>query len=680
MINPENRNNNDDDEDYDAEISSSWHTNVDPAIIDNVYNVDDSWLLPLQNIIKIGRSFYFGGHEPARRFYFTNVFPAFVGSLTNASVYEPITRAMSGELPFDEAAKIMAAKKTNTENQSLREICYLYEKVFYAMKEDTLAPSVQFERSFDLKSLETINMAIETPGDEIRTTPVVELAKRCSVVPGDGGGSLTLYGTNMLIKECRDFRARFSRSLLDALRMDFRFSTTDNDIAENNNNDVVRLGCRVENVDVYVNLGIINAAWTFDNDVARRFINIIEEPYPYDALRDISRIVVSVYITESNVSDTLRRHINEEILNKIFGSIRHSGPELYTGIVSHFSNYPLAAYWGGIGHIACNKYSVHDYLRAFKAPEDWSVITMNPRDVPLFLHFVLAKCALLVIRPPLHSTVLVLSTDPLPSIANIFTQYWSPEDIVELHAKIDTVTDFDEYEIVELLRRVQKIVCFKVYNGFLARNENDVDDELFDKYSKLLHLWLPTVNIDDFTRVVKTWPDDENQRVRNFIERSTAMAVQHFRETFTSSTKRWYIIKNTFECKINAVNLYVNNSREPFTVFFDYVVDFYDFDDQTHIRVDDDDKTKTGISLNTVESLEEATRLLDFDIKAQISSGKYVIRLRDLPGVVLVGKNWNETNAAELTKFHNRFSRNILHTVQSILCRSLIQNCIVGDR
>lgn len=660
----------------DAEVSTTWNTDIS-VLESGICEIDDVWLNPLINLIKIGRLFCMD-NETARNFYFNAVFPKFDDRSATVFMFPLIVNAMSGEIKYYQVTELLESRvREDIENKKMY---YLYLKVFRALGNDTSHPEVEFYRIFDLKSLKTMKMSVDTRDDELQETPALTAAKWCSEIPDDRG-SLTLYGTNVLFVDNDRFASlasRISPSLANNLRRYFR-------VLESSDAEALRFSRSVDNVEIYITLRLINASWMFDTDIAGTYINISSEPYPYDALCDVTRLCVSIYIPDESFPKRRHMEINESIVSVILRSIQNEreGERTHSAVVSHFTNYPLVAYAPHYRQIGCDTYRFHKYLQRYRDLDRWTINAMAPINFPSLLQHNDLECAFVIYRPPLHSIELVPPTNPPSRVAHIFTRYWSPEDILEVHCKVES--GVSRSDIYERFRNARKTTCFKIHNGYLtmlANNDddyNDVTKELYEKYFELLHLWIGTVSVLDGVCVIKTWRDDEQNRLLDREMSSKRDARAYLQRTITS-TDKFYVVKNTFSGKTNLSNVYeTSDPSRVFTLFFDYPVKFFDTASARGIEIEQIDSLTR---FETVDSLELAERLFTFDEQndlLEISPEKYALCLNNLPAVVFIGKDWNEKDAVKLTTCYGKLSRNVIQSVQSILCRSTINECIVGS-
>lgn len=664
-------------------VSSTWYDGVG-YVAENECGVDDEWLVSLRNLVKIGRSFSFVDEEICE-FFYDNVFPRFTDDLPHLRVL--IKQSMMGYTNYYEMLQFFRDSDDLGRNRLLR----LLEKVFLSLGPDVGTPAIEFERTFDLKTLRILDLATRTTDDEIQTTPAVTLAKRCALAPPTAAferGSSILYGTNMLMVRCRNFKSRCSQSLMNSLEKEFRIikhvDGDNNDAvaaaAAADDDDNIRLGCRVDDVEIYVTIGAINAAWTLDNDVVYKFVNVPSEPYPYDALCDISRIVLSVYIADGDdsLTETRRKRIGDDLAEKLLRMFhrRDSNRHHFNSfVISHFINYPLIAHLPTRRQMRCGPYRFHRYLQQFRRLSNWRAVLIGHTDVALLMEKFRFECLLVVYRPPLHSIQLKYQApqQALLSCARIFTLYWSPDDIIELHVKLTTTTGSAFLDAKRRLKDAPKTICFKIYNGFLLKTGNDVDVELIDKYGELLHFWLATVKIHNFGYSIKTWHDDVHRAMLRSLGKADA-DVKRLKEAIGYAHKI-YVVRNAFVGTSNAVNVSeVSNMDKIYTIFFDYPVHFFDSSTRRIAEIEEPNRTSND-DFKTAESLEEVRRTFQTERVLETSPGKYAIRLQNLPAVVAVGP-WNPTDAANLAKFHNDISRNVLHALQSILCRPIVERRI----
>lgn len=667
-----NLNNNPDDE-----ISTTWQNSVS---LRSAYQPDDDWIIPLSNLVKFGRLFCFSNPDVCV-YYYMMVFPRFTNDDVNNYLVNLIPNSLLGNIKYFRVVENLTDKINETVANDEKQIYMLYLKVFRTLGNDSSQPIVEFCRKFDLKSLKTVHMATSTKDDELRETPALMLAKSCSAILSDHG-YMMLYGTNILFRNYDQFslfKSRVSETLLNKIEERFRI------LEDVDGGETLRLSCHIDNVEAYVTLASIQASWTFDTDVTTKFINIPIEPYPYDALLKINRLCIVIYIPEASTTTARSKRvyddINERITMSIIQSIQYNdgggdGQRYPAHIVSNFTNFPLVPYNPVYRHVRFDMYHFHKYLRRHLQMNEWLYLQATLMDIPKIFEF-----SFVIFRPILCAIPII----KYGQIAYTLTKFWSPEDVIELHGYIHS--GCSRSQVVQYFRSDKKVICYRIFNGFIARIIEDIDaaNELYERYVALLHLWIGTYRFIDDVQMIKTWTCEEHEQLErlyrtNGSPSSVTIAVEKYLKRAINSVDKFYILRNTFSCKTNLLN--VSEVSEPtkiFSLVFDYPVKACELLVNQNIVHEEVDSPLTNFK--TVESLEIADRLFGVDCRKdllEISRDKYVLQLLKIPAVVFVGLNWDEKDAVKLTKFHDKLSRNVLHTIQSILCHRIIKECVVG--
>lgn len=670
--------------------SSSWIEETLPH--GDRYTVNDEWTRPLANLVRIGRMFSVGRYV-ACVYYHNLVFPKYDADDDDANAFlnTLLPNVMQGNVTYHEAVGMLAERIDIDVNN--RQIYRLYKNVFNCLKNDSDQPNVEFQRRIDIKSLKIVNMALETRDDDLTETPALTLAKRCAGIGFENDGLVTLFGTNVLFDDRRTFAA-FVEAFSRTLGPDKEFVAVNDNDDDDDDNVFLRMASRIDGIDVYVTLTSVSAGWTFDTDVTRTFVNIPEEPYPFDQITGPKRLCIAVYVADENVSPQTRDAIDDSVTSFVLRFAQRSPLTIAT---SGFTNFPLIPYNPRFRYVRCETSRLHVYMQRFVYESDWVVALDTARHFPRILSQFGVRFACVIHRPPLNTLPILVTRQS----TRVFTLFWSPEDIVEMCGII--VSRYSRNDLTKIFQNCRKIIAFKLYNGYLAHFADDDFVEVFRKYSTLLSLWIGAIRFSDDdggnddngpTYVIKTWTRAEQQTMKNTSAGSNAgggggsngkntlhatIGTNAFLHKYVNSVNKFYAIRNTFSGRTNLVDAYeISEPSVVFTLIFDHAVTFFEIIENRQIHLD---SGETSTNLRTVDSLRRARRLFAFDNNdrnlIEVAADKYVLSLVDLSAIVLIGNDWKETDAVKLTKFANVISRNALTAVQSILCRTLIRRCLL---
>lgn len=654
------------------EISSSWITPIHADM--HHLRPDNVWIKYLSNIIKIGRLVY-GLDSGACEYFNKRVLPHFCTNFYGSELYQIIIEAMSGKIKYRTALnRIQIPRNFSEDTQKAHN---LYENVFLNMSEDAQIPAVEFHRIFDMKSVELVNMAVNASNGELQEGATLSLAKWTLPIPHHQG-LLSVYGTNIIFpKSDINLYSRLltinSAEIVKRLEQKFR-------IIDNFHHKDLRLGCLFQSFDIYVTLSLLPPTCTFDCDVFRKFINIPSEPYPYDVINDYERICISIFVPDETISKKSHLEITTYIINNILNTFQIITEDFH--ILSNFTQFPLIPYQTTIRYpLQFNMYFFHKYLIDFMRVSYWSAIVGGPLQVPRIMPLIKTECLLIIHRPILSSIpILPLNEKSTPKTVNLFLGFWSVDDIIEIHCKL--ITACSRKQVVDLFREKKKRICFKMYNGFLIKCENelvpDVLDNVFDRYSTLLYLWITTILMFEKYHFIKTWTDEEHQHVKSIPTNSNFSSSEMARiKQVITSVQKFYFITKIFTGKTNMVNVAeISYPELSFTLIFDYPVNFYNLETKHCIEMDQENITN---NFKSIDNLELASKLLTINAADLLSmpNDKYILQCRELPAVVLIGQKWDEVDAVNITQHFNNLSHNIVRSIQTLLCKNTIMKCIV---
>lgn len=655
-------------------ISTTW----DSIIRSEIHHLiaDEMWISFLINVIKIGR-LSFGLNKNACEYFYKIAFPSFFVAMPSTNLHHIIIDAMCGNCNYNGAIERLQ-KPGNLDENELKAY-KLYEKVFLNMGEDVTIPAIEFHRTFDMKSIELVNMAVNTNDDELQEGPMLTLAKWSLAIPSRKG-LLTIHGTNMFFSKNEssfDLHTQLSiinsGFILSRLKQQFR-------IIDNFHSKDLRLGCVFQGFDIYVTLSLITCTCTFDTDVLGKFINIPIEPYPYDTISDFERICISIYVPDETISKTVHLKIINYIIEIILDAFNIKTTEFY--ILSNFTQFPLIPFSTVYRYpLQFDMYNFHKYLISFRTRNYWTFLKCSPYHIPRIMSHDEIEC-MLVVHRPIISSIPFTNDDRFSKTMNLFLQFWSVDDAIEIHCKLSTTCSRNE--VTDLFRSKKKTISFRTYNGFVRKciNELTVDvlDDVFNKYDKLLHLWIAAVFMFERYFFLKTWTDEEQKQLKvlnmSYKFGFSLNTLSQLKRIITSVNK-FYFVTNTFSGKVNVVN--VAEIMQPdlsFTLIFDFPVQIFDLKSSQNIVIDEKNITNNFKPINSLKLAKELLTFKDENLLL-ISDEKYILQCPKLPAVILIGQNWNETDAVNITKYTNNLSRNIIQTIQGILCKNTIMKCIV---
>lgn len=692
-----------DDNGDEKSISTSWITPIrlvseqfhDTNLTIDTYYLDTSlgnWVEFLCNLIKVGR-LSFGLNFDACDLYYTLVLPNFSDSFYFSSLRDTIVKALHGQFSYNKAvAHIQEPPSQRYSSEIDAKAHALYENVFSILSSmDSSMATIEFQRTFDMESLELVNMAVRASGGELQEGVTLALAKWSLPIP-TRKGLLTIYGTNIIFSRTDlNFHSHLSGIqsgvILTRLEKHFR-------IIDKYHHKDLRLGCTFQSFDIYVTLSQIPCTCTFDTDVYSKFVNIPSEPYPYDTVHEYERVCISIYVPDETISKKLHSEISTYINNIILESFQlDSNYDFY--IISNFTQLPLIPYQTTVrDSLQFDKYFFHKFLTNFSPTDKWKIMMSGPMEIPITMHRIQIECMLVIHRPVLSSIKIIPTNSKyIPSMTNLFLKYWCIDDIIEIHCKFTTTALCSRKEVVNSFREKRKAIGFKIFNGFLMKSTSTATrnttlpgytlDDVFDTYDTLLHLWMATVTAKR-NLFIKTWTDEEQKSLTSI---SSLKDEFQFKDIITS-VKHFFLVTNTFSGKTNLVNVAeITRPDVSFTLIFDYPVNFFDFTTMKSIEVNE--CNVESVNFKSIESIALAQELFAFkqdigeergDLLLPLPNGKYIFQCPQLPAVILIGTNWNETDALHITKFYDKISHNIIHTVQYMLCKNTIMTCIVSHR
>lgn len=647
----------------DALPSSSWNGGTTISHNHDGIIPNQIWKPFLINLIKIGRS-AFGLNDAACAHFYHCAFPKFHNDRIGPIISQIISYAMRGSYTYETAKKHLSKERNlSSVDTQLRD---LYVNVLLSMGQEASVPTIEIHRVFDVSSLQIVNMAAYTTDNELQETPTLTLAKWCAAVPVHTG-SLHIHGSNVFLRATTDkeqLKSQLGTGFMKQLSNNFR-------ILDNFHFKDIRLGCQFAHFDVYITLSAVPAVWTFDTDITNTFVNISTEPYPYDVIATFDRICIAIYIPDTTMPNEMRTECEAYITQLILEILPFKRTTLFT--LSCFTQYPLTPYSERYRvNATFDMYHFHKYLKKYESLDDWELVLASAKHIPkVMAKYQYGTCMFIVNRPVLSNVPLIPPIDPVPTTAHIFTKYWSVEDIVQVHYKISM--QYSRDDIAAEFDAMHKLIAYRVYNGYLVKGILVVTDtliELLDKYIALIHLWLGVAVTNNRQYFIKTWKDTHHQRIVRIVEDT----YPHRR----LNEEHLYFIRNSFANRTNFLNISeITHPQLIVTLIFDYPLQLFDVQTSVGIEVDEQDVLS---HFHTIESVHLARELFTFTDKdiINIAEDKYILSCTCIPAVVLIGLNWNATDAAHITKLHERLSRNLIHSIQSVLCKSIIANCITN--
>lgn len=701
----------------DAVVSSTTDDTHTPFISsesgDARYYVNENWIEYLANLLKIGR-LCFGLNRDACDYYVRS-FPKFECH-SEIRLNEMLVDAMCGiDADFSETVTIM---DTLLSSSNLYTMITVNDRQIYALYRNALASirdegnrrfaRIEFERMFDVKSSEIIDAAVDCEDDSLRESPALTLAKWCRAIP-TSVGNLRLYGTNVIYKKNNNDNSSSLLSLLPKhlLNIVKRYFH----VVENTETDDITLNYRDDhdNTDVHIILSSIPANWIFDGDVVYNFINIITEPYPFDTLTNFHRICISMYFNKTDTITSTMKTSRQQIPFKsndygldIILSMLTDIPDTWK--ISHFTNFPLIPYNNNILLEHFPKYAFHNFIRQYASNVNRynTRIDFTMHDMIKLMNVEQCDTVFLINRPILSNVVDAIGND-------LFVDYWSPDDSIEIHTNVrmerfDSTSNHTSNKMLMAdIRSTNNIkaLSFKIKNGFIVKRLTTFErdprflstcvNEMFDKYSSLLHLWIPAYRIiGDERYIIKSWTENEQHLIEQYGQEYYARTYGNIGDVVREAVadiKNVYAINNTFAGKMNLVNVYdIDNPDIVFTLIFDYPINFYDCRTNDHIDGDLCNDRNLIENFKSIPSIQIAENIIGGDIREEnllsiSENDKYILRLDAIPAVVLIGSNWNSRDAIKVTELLNRdISRNVVHVIQSVLCNDIIKSCVLGQR